>query len=262
MQDVGLVLLSRGVQPLHRADVPKAASRPLRRRSCRTLDPMLSTARLQAAGEYVEWLRLAVHEKALPASNRVRSGASCLAISQEHHHLIVVLTEHELYASSFALLRVAFEAYVRGMWLVLCASETQVGQFLNGEERPNFGVLLGQPELTPGFSENVLSVLKKRHWAAMCAYTHTGGLHVQRWNTEEAVEPNYDAEEVKQVLFFAELIGSLAVLGIAEIAPRRAACSAGAGANEGSGGMRSNPSIERTCQRPFRALWPAAHVER
>ena len=24
----------------------------------------------------------------------------------------------------------------------------------------------------------------------------------------------------------------------------------------------SNPSIERTCQRPLRALWPAAHVER
>jgi hypothetical protein len=25
---------------------------------------------------------------------------------------------------------------------------------------------------------------------------------------------------------------------------------------------RSNPSIERTFQRPLRALWPAAHVER
>jgi hypothetical protein len=24
----------------------------------------------------------------------------------------------------------------------------------------------------------------------------------------------------------------------------------------------SNPSIERTFQRPLRALWPAAHVER
>jgi hypothetical protein len=26
--------------------------------------------------------------------------------------------------------------------------------------------------------------------------------------------------------------------------------------------MRPNPSIERTCQRPLRALWPAAHVKR
>jgi hypothetical protein len=35
-----LVERERGAEPLHRADVPKAASRPLARRSCRTLDPM------------------------------------------------------------------------------------------------------------------------------------------------------------------------------------------------------------------------------
>ncbi|UUX97315.1 DUF6988 family protein [Aquabacterium sp. J223] len=179
---------------------------------------MLSEARKQAAGKYVEWLRLAVHEKALPASTRVRAGAACLAIAQEHHHSIALLIEHSLYASSFSLLRVAFEAYVRGMWLVLCATEPQVDGFLNAQEPPKLGVFLGQLEQTPGFSEGVLSVLKQRHWAAMCAYTHTGGLHVQRWNTDEAVEPHYDLEEVEQVLFFAELIGSLSVLGIAEIA--------------------------------------------
>jgi hypothetical protein len=179
---------------------------------------MNSSRRLEAAAEFVEWLRLAVHEKVLPASDRVRAGASCLAIAQEHHHSIALLIEHALYASSFALLRVAFEAYARGMWLVLCSTDDQVGKFLNGEEPPRLGVLLSELELTPGFSEKVLSVLKDRHWSAMCAYTHTGGLHIQRWNTEEAVEPNYDQEEVSQVLFFAELIGSLAVLGIAEIA--------------------------------------------
>ena len=30
----------------------------------------------------------------------------------------------------------------------------------------------------------------------------------------------------------------------------------------GSSKLSSNPSIERTSQRPLRALWPAAHVER
>jgi len=34
----------------------------------------------------------------------------------------------------------------------------------------------------------------------MCAYTHTGGLHVQRWNSETAVEPVYAPEEVEEVL--------------------------------------------------------------
>ena len=51
----------------------------------------------------------------------------------------------------------------------------------------------------------------------MCAYTHTGGLHVQRWITAESIEPSYSSEEIAEVLFFAELIGTLAVLGFATL---------------------------------------------
>jgi hypothetical protein len=52
----------------------------------------------------------------------------------------------------------------------------------------------------------------------MCDYTHTGGLHVQRWNTSDAIEPNYDDAEILEVLKFAELIGSLSVIGLAQLA--------------------------------------------
>lgn len=51
----------------------------------------------------------------------------------------------------------------------------------------------------------------------MCAYTHTGGLHVHRWNTEHAIESSYDLSEVDTVLFFAEIIASVSVLGFATI---------------------------------------------
>ena len=52
----------------------------------------------------------------------------------------------------------------------------------------------------------------------MCAYTHTGGLHIQRWNTSEAIEPNYPPEEVLEALAFAESMGAMSVLGFAELA--------------------------------------------
>jgi len=46
----------------------------------------------------------------------------------------------------------------------------------------------------------------------------------------------------------------------------RAALQSSASRGDGSGrsnpGAWSNPSIERTFQRPLRALWPAAHVKR
>jgi len=179
---------------------------------------MNSSERQQTAGEYVEWLRLALHEREIPANDRVRAAASCLAIAQDHHHAIVVLIENRLYASSFALMRVAFEAYLRGEWLALCAKDSEIRRFMKGWEPPHVGEFLQDLEKTPAFAEQVLSNVKRNLWQPMCAYTHTGGLHIQRWNTAEAVEPAYDPEEVAEVLAFAEIIASLSVIGVANLA--------------------------------------------
>lgn len=178
---------------------------------------MLTDKQLNDANAYGEWLRLAIHERSLPANSRVRAAASCLAIAQDHHHAIVVLLAARLYASCFALVRVAFEAYVRGEWLALCASDAQVRKFLKGWELPKIGILLNALEQTSSFKEGALALIKKRTWKAMCAYTHTGGLHVQRWNTSDGIEPNYSVEELLEVLRFADIIVSLAVLGVVSL---------------------------------------------
>jgi hypothetical protein len=170
------------------------------------------------AVDYLNWLGRAIHECVLPANDRVRSAGGCLAISQDHYHAIVVLLDHDLFASSFALLRCAFEAYIRGEWLALCATDAEVVLFIAGSEPPPIRSLIESLERTPAFDEKVLSRIKSQSWNAMCAYTHTGGLHVQRWNTAEAIEPNYSSDEIKEVLSFAEAVGSLAVVGVAHLA--------------------------------------------
>ena len=93
-------------------------------------------------------------------------------------------------------------------------SDSQVQRFLKGKEPANIDGLLTALEKNPSLKEQVLSRIKRHRWRAMCAYTHTGGLHVQRWNTASGIEPNYSAEEVLEVLKFAEIIASLSVLGV------------------------------------------------
>jgi hypothetical protein len=107
---------------------------------------------------------------------------------------------------------------VRGEWLARCATDAEVDGFFRGDEPPRFGVLLERLEQTETFNEMVLSKIKKSSWRAMCAYTHTGGLHIQRWNTPNGIEPNYEEAEIREVLSFAEIIGALAVIGIASLA--------------------------------------------
>jgi len=173
---------------------------------------------LTEAGAYVEWLRQAVHELQLPPSTRTRAAAACFAIAQEHHHAIVRLIEEQLCASGFALLRVGLEAYVRGQWLSLLATDEEVERVARGAEPPGFSALARQLETTNAFSDGLLSSIKQQCWSSLCDYTHTGGRHLQRWQTTDSVESNYSREEVIEVLAFAEAIGFMAAIGIAGLA--------------------------------------------
>jgi hypothetical protein len=179
---------------------------------------MLTTEELERAGSYVEELRLSVDGLSLPSSNRMRAAASCFAIAQDHHHAIVLLIQEKLFASSFALLRIEFEAYIRGEWLSQCASDPIIDSFLRGKEPPKVDCLLAELEMLESFNEKRLSQIKQQTWKSMCAYTHTGGLHVQRWNTEDGIEANYTRDEVLKVLKFAEIIASCTVIGFARLA--------------------------------------------
>lgn len=179
---------------------------------------MLSQAEINAANEYGEALRVAVHERELPATERGQAAGGCLAISEDIHHAIVKLIESNLYAGALALIRVAFEAYVRGEWLSLCASNNQVRRFLKGAEPPRIDVMLDELEQKPAFRQQVLSQFKRRAWKAMCGYTHVGGLRVQRWATSDGIEPNYSADEVREALRFADIIVALSVLGVLGLA--------------------------------------------
>jgi hypothetical protein len=180
---------------------------------------MGTTYRLQqGAIDYLDWLGRSISECVMPGSLRVRVAASCLAIAQDHHHAIVALLDRGLFASAFALLRCEFEAYVRGEWLAVCATDEEVENFSKNARPPELAKLIAQLERTDAFSEKVLASIKARSWDAMCAYTHTGGLHVQRWGVGNVIEPNYDPAEIEEALSFAEIFGALAVVGVASLA--------------------------------------------
>lgn len=179
---------------------------------------MVTVDEIKDAGLYVEELRLSVHDLDIPGDSRTRAAGSCFAIVQEHHHAIVLLIECKLFASAFALLRIEFEAYIRGEWLAQCASDSAIEAFLDAKEPPKIDRLLAQLEMLESFKEKMLSQIKEKNWRSMCGYTHTGGLHVQRWNTEDGIEANYSRTEVLEVLKFAEIFASVSVVGVAGLA--------------------------------------------
>ena len=175
----------------------------------------MTPARIEAAEKLGAALNHLVNGVEMAQTERNRAAGASFGIAQEHHCAIVFLMKNTLYSSSLALLRCLFEAYLRGLWLKHCANDAQVTAFIGGDEPPK--TMVAEIEATPDFTGGVLSGIKKESWQAMCAYTHAGGLHLQRWQSEDAIEPKFEAAELEECLNFAELFGAMAALAVTQM---------------------------------------------
>lgn len=172
---------------------------------------------LSKSEELMRVIALSTYELVMPESLRSRVATACLSVALDHHHAITILVANDRLASAFALARPVFESFIRGTWLTHCATDVQVEEFSTGWSPPKIDLLLKELESKPGYDGKVLSTIKASSWTSMCAYTHTGGLQIQRWQTEYSVEPQYDQEEVEEVLEFTNLFASLSAVEMVEI---------------------------------------------
>lgn len=175
----------------------------------------MTPERIATAEEFGAELHRLTNEIEMWQTEKNRAAAASFCIALDHHAAIVFLMKSTFYSSSFALLRLLFESYLRGLWLKNCATDTQVSAFFQGGEPPK--TMVAEIESTEAFTGGVLSRIKKENWSAMCAFTHTGGLHLQRWQSQDGVEPTFVPQELEKCLNCAELFGSMAGLELLQL---------------------------------------------
>lgn len=161
------------------------------------------------------WVLERIGGKNISASPRIAIPAGCFDVAIEHHNGIVVLCENGHFGTACALIRVIFEACVRGIWLHNCATEDELTQYRNDNLRKGFNNVLQEVEQLEGFNEGILGNVKSEYWGAMNSFTHTGILQVSRRLSEDSLGPNYSDEEVIKVLNFSGSMCLLAALKIA-----------------------------------------------
>jgi hypothetical protein len=152
------------------------------------------------------------------SERRTRLAAGCLHLALDHHDAIILLTQHAVYGSAFALLRLIFEAYVRGSWLQHCASETDLDKFEHDTLNRDFASLVSDLEKLEAFSVGVLSRTKKDIWKLFNSFTHSGYHHVRRRNTQNGIEADYPEQEIIAALNFAGAVAIMSTIGFATVA--------------------------------------------
>lgn len=186
-----------------------------------------SGAMLRKSHKLLDWLHNNLGDSDVPASHRIRAAGTCFTIVRDHHGAVVHLIEEKHPSPAFALARSVYEGYVRGQWLLHCASDAQVERFLNGEDfREDTGKkknlclrdLITALEATSAFPPGSLANIRDKAWPALCDYAHVGGRLISYWSMPGSVEINFPTKDVEDVLRLTGVIAVLAALGIRELA--------------------------------------------
>ncbi|WP_265654512.1 DUF6988 family protein [Verminephrobacter aporrectodeae] len=187
---------------------------------------MLTENEISHAVQFAEKLHRSINKlKLSDNNNKVLVSGACFVIAREHYHAIVCLIEEEIFPSAYALFRVAFEAYVRGEWLLRCADDEFVDDFIQKDkEPPKINCMIKElEERNEGFEGEgfkkigSLSQIKNNIWEPSCGWTHTGGDAVRHWITKNGIESNYKKEDVLELLSATESIGARATMAIASL---------------------------------------------
>jgi hypothetical protein len=149
--------------------------------------------------------------------------------ANEHAKGICTLLEHHLYASAFALERTLFETFVRGAWLLHCATENEVNTFLHkdkieldSKENFPFGDMITAIESTKKWPKT-LSEIKSHAWNALNSYTHGGQHQVLTRYNGSTIGACHDPEQVDEVIRFSAMLTFLAFTAILDVSDTKEA---------------------------------------
>ncbi len=170
---------------------------------------------LTKSNELIQWLDEHVYDFNFreDAHSRSRLAVSCFCVALEHHRAILLLISHNLHGSARALVRVLFDAFIRGLWLLRCATDDDLEYFKKEDKlKKKVEDLIKDIEKRSGDNKMILPMIKSKTWSAMSSYTHTGMSQLSRYNSSEAIGPNYKEDEILEALNFANVFGLLSAL--------------------------------------------------
>jgi len=170
--------------------------------------------------DLIAWIDANLTGIELPTDERSMVAVGCFDVTIEHQAAIALLNQGELHGSMFALIRVAYESLVRGLWLQRCADEREISLFKSGKVNNTFAQLVTAIENELDLQGSLLSAVKVKVWRAMNGFTHTGFFQVSRRHREGEVRGNYTEPEIAQVLYLAGVFGLIAAGQLAELSGR------------------------------------------
>jgi len=150
-------------------------------------------------------------------NKRVHLAAGCLHTAVEHGQAIVLLVAEGIHGSALALVRLQFEAYVRGIWLLHGATDESVDR-AGRDKFPPMREMITDLEQPGCVDIGILSRVKAASWELLNSLTHTGYLQIGARLSAAGIGSNFEESHVRYALNWADVLAIHAVVGFAVIA--------------------------------------------
>jgi hypothetical protein len=160
----------------------------------------------------IHWIDGNVNEVNLPGDDKSLIAAGCFDMVLEHQASVALNVERKLYGSALALLRLAAEAFIRGMWFARCATDQDATRFRATDFGKRLNDMVADIQALLGGQTDTLSNMVLKQWGTLSGFTHTGFQQIARRYTGNVLQSNYPELEVIQACEFAGAFGLLAAL--------------------------------------------------
>jgi len=152
------------------------------------------------------------------ASQRNLTASALYDVANEHGKAICTLFEKHLDASGFSMIRIQFDTFIRGAWLLHCSTESELKYFHEKDGiKLNFGEMVKAVEHSRDWPEQ-LSEIKARSWRYLNSYTHGGQFQVSRRFDGKTIQAHHDAVQIDEAVRFSALLTFLGFCEMIEIA--------------------------------------------
>ena len=140
---------------------------------------------------------------------RSKTAGAYFAIAQQHQYSIFLLLANSppLHSTAFSILRPLTEVVIKGLWIKLSATESQIQKTISGKNIKSTDEMVRLIASKYNSSKNEIN---KENWNALSSYTHSGHLQLQNWIHSTNVEPNYSEESISELIKLTRLASKLA----------------------------------------------------
>ena len=152
--------------------------------------------------------RLNLKTSPLSYDRRVQLVCGLFANTIGHSRAITLLIEERHDGSALALVRPCFDAFVRALWLMWCATDDEIleiGPTENEQDDfpPPNKMINAIKKREVGIRE--LKTIKQMGWVEWNSYTHGGWKQIRgQLSTEGFLSPTYDPDEVGAALVYSD----------------------------------------------------------